>query len=103
MVATTRAALAPKLLPGMSYLRAGILCLDLAPDGAVPVLPGVLKQSALIGKLIDAVNAHFGTDPSPGPARHPLPRPLGQPPSRLLPALHHRLGRAVHRPLRNSH
>ncbi|MCM3689020.1 DUF4113 domain-containing protein [Kocuria rosea] len=51
----------PKLLHGMSYMRAGILCLDLAPDGAVPLLPGVLEQPAPIGELIDAVNARFGT------------------------------------------
>ncbi len=61
LVAATRAALVPKLLHGMSYLRAGVLCLDLAPDGAVPVLPGVLEQPAPIGELIDAVNARFGT------------------------------------------
>jgi DNA polymerase V len=61
LVAAARAALVPKLLHGMSYMRAGILCLDLAPDGAVPLLPGVLETPAPIGELIDAVNARFGT------------------------------------------
>ncbi|MHC5560854.1 Y-family DNA polymerase [Kocuria sp. U4B] len=61
LVSAARAALVPKLLHGMAYMRAGILCLDLAPDGAVPVLPGVLEQPAPIGELIDAVNARFGT------------------------------------------
>ena len=37
--------------------------------------------------------------PRPGQTRRPLPRPLGQPPSRSLPALHHGLGRATHRQL----
>ena len=42
-------------------MRAGILCTDLAPEGSVPVLPGVLEQPAPIGELIDAVNRRFGT------------------------------------------
>ena len=61
LVAAARTALVPKLMHGMSYMRAGILCLDLAPDGAVPVLPGVLEQHAPLGELIDAVNHRFGT------------------------------------------
>jgi len=61
LVTAARAALVPKLMHGMSYMRAGILCTDLAPDGAVPVLPGVLEQPAPIGELIDAVNRRFGT------------------------------------------
>ncbi len=61
LVAAARAALVPKLMDGMSYMRAGILCTDLAPEGAVPVLPGVLEQPAPIGELIDAVNRRFGT------------------------------------------
>ncbi|WP_336650711.1 Y-family DNA polymerase [Kocuria rosea] len=61
LVAAARAALVPKLMHGMSYMRAGILCTDLAPEGAVPVLPGVLEQPAPIGELIDAVNRRFGT------------------------------------------
>jgi DNA polymerase V len=60
LATAARAALVPKLLHGMPYMRAGILCLDLAPDGAVPLLPGVLEQPAPIGELIDAVNARFG-------------------------------------------
>ncbi|WP_272027969.1 DUF4113 domain-containing protein [Kocuria rosea] len=56
-----RAALVPKLMHGMSYMRASILCADLAPEGAVSVLPGVLEQPAPIGELIDAVNRRFGT------------------------------------------
>ncbi|PLC10909.1 hypothetical protein AUQ48_16520 [Kocuria flava] len=59
--AAARTALVPKLMHGMSYMRAGILCADLAPEGAVPVLPGVLEQPAPIGELIDAVNRRFGT------------------------------------------
>ena len=61
LVAAARAALVPKLMHGMSYMRAGILCADLAPEGAVPVLPGMLEQPAQIGELIDAVNRRFGT------------------------------------------
>lgn len=61
LVAAARAALVPKLVHGMQYMRAGILCTDLAPEGAVPVLPGVLEQPAPIGELIDAVNRRFGT------------------------------------------
>jgi DNA polymerase V len=61
LATAARAGLVPKLLQGMSYMRAGILCLDLAPEGAVPILPGVLEQPAPIGELIDAVNARFGT------------------------------------------
>ncbi|GGG67206.1 protein UmuC [Kocuria dechangensis] len=60
LAAAARASLVPKLLPGMPYMRAGILCLDLAPEGAVPILPGVIEQPAPIGELIDAVNARFG-------------------------------------------
>jgi DNA polymerase V len=62
LVAGARAALVPKLMHGISYMRAGILCADLAPEGAVPVLPGVLEQPAPIGELVDAVNHRFGTD-----------------------------------------
>lgn len=51
----------PKLLHGMSSMRAGILCLDLAPEGAVPLLPGLLETPAPLGELIDAVNRRFGT------------------------------------------
>ncbi|GEO92161.1 DUF4113 domain-containing protein [Kocuria flava] len=61
LVAAARAALVPKLLHWTQYMRAGILCTDLAPEGAVPVLPGVLEQPAPIGELIDAVNRRFGT------------------------------------------
>ena len=61
LVAAARAALVPKLMHGMSYMRAGILCTDLAPNGAVPVLPGVLEQPVPLGELIDAVNGRFGT------------------------------------------
>jgi DNA polymerase V len=61
LVAGARAGLVPKLMHGMSYMRAGILCMDLAPEGAVPLLPGVVEQPALIGELIDAVNRRFGT------------------------------------------
>jgi DNA polymerase V len=61
LVSAARAGLVPKLLHGMSYMRAGILCLDLAPEGSVPILPGALEQPAPIGELIDAVNARFGT------------------------------------------
>lgn len=60
LVAAARAALVPKLMHGMQYMCAGILCMDLAPEGAVPVLPGVLEQPAPIGELIDAVNRRFG-------------------------------------------
>ena len=61
LVTAARTALVPKLLHGMQYMRAGILCTDLAPEGSVPVLPGVLEQHAPIGELIDAVNRRFGT------------------------------------------
>ncbi|MEB2528380.1 Y-family DNA polymerase [Kocuria rosea] len=61
LVAAARAALAPKLVHGMQYMRAGILCMDLAPEGAVPLLPGVIEQPAPLGELIDAVNRRFGT------------------------------------------
>ncbi|WP_144837262.1 Y-family DNA polymerase [Kocuria rosea] len=61
LVAAARTALAPKLLHGMQYMRAGILCMDLAPEGAVPLLPGVVEQPAPLGELIDAVNRRFGT------------------------------------------
>lgn len=61
LVAAARAALAPKLVHGMQYMRAGILCMDLAPEGSVPVLPGVIEQPAPLGELIDAVNRRFGT------------------------------------------
>ncbi|MEX5271517.1 Y-family DNA polymerase [Kocuria sabuli] len=61
LVAAARAGLVPKLMHGISYMRAGILCMDLAPEGSVPVLPGVLEQPAEIGELIDAVNRRFGT------------------------------------------
>jgi DNA polymerase V len=60
LVSAARAGLVAKLLHGMAYMRAGILCLDLAPDGAIPLLPGVLEQPAPIGELIDAVNQRFG-------------------------------------------
>ncbi len=61
LVAAARAALAPKLVHGMQYMRVGILCMDLAPGGSVPVLPGVIEQPAPLGELIDAVNRRFGT------------------------------------------
>lgn len=61
LVTAARAALAPKLLHGMQYMRAGILCMDLAPEGAIPLLPGVVEQPAPIGELIDAVNRRFGS------------------------------------------
>lgn len=60
LVAATRTALAPQLVHGMQYMRAGVLCLDLAPEGAVPILPGVLEEPASIGALVDAVNRRFG-------------------------------------------
>lgn len=60
-MAAARAALVPKLLHGIQYMRAGILCLDLAPDCAVPLLPGILETPAPLGELIDAVNRRFGT------------------------------------------
>ena len=61
LVAAARAALVPNLMHGMQYMRAGILCTDLAPDGAVSVLPGVLEQPTPLGELIEAVNGRFGT------------------------------------------
>ena len=61
LVAAARAALVPKLMHGIQYMRAGILCMDLAPEGAVPLLPGILETPAPLGELIDAVNRRFGT------------------------------------------
>ena len=51
LVAAACAALVPKLMHGMQYMRAGILCTDLVPDGAVSVLPEVLEQPTPLGSL----------------------------------------------------
>ena len=51
LVAAACAALVPKLMHGMQYMRAGILCTDLVPDGAVSVLPEVLEQPTHLGSL----------------------------------------------------
>ena len=51
LVAAACAALVPKLMHGMQYMRAGILCTDLVPDGAVSVPPGVLEQPTPLGSL----------------------------------------------------
>ncbi|WP_158041162.1 hypothetical protein [Kocuria sp. CNJ-770] len=86
LMAAARAALVPKLVHRMSYMRAGFLCTDLTPEGAVPVLPGVLEQPVPIGELIDAVNRRFGTGTlALGRLGTHSPGPLGQPPSRPLP------------------
>jgi DNA polymerase V len=61
LVAAARAALAPKLMHGIPYMRAGILCMDIAPDGAAPTLPGVLEQPVSTGELIYTMSHRFGT------------------------------------------
>ncbi|WJZ68326.1 hypothetical protein QR564_17895 (plasmid) [Kocuria rosea] len=77
LVTAARAALVPKLMHGMSYMRAGILCTDLAPDGAVPVLSGVLEQPAPSGSSSTRSTAASAPAPSPWAAPAPTPPPPG--------------------------
>lgn len=42
-------------------MRAGVICTDLAPAGAVPALPGLVPQAPRVGQLLDTINARFGT------------------------------------------
>ena len=60
LVEAAKGALLPELVEGMPYLRAGVICTGLAPAGSVPALPGLVRQPAPVGALLDQVNARFG-------------------------------------------
>jgi DNA polymerase V len=61
LIQAAKGALLPELVEGMPYMRAGVICTDLAPAGAVPALPGLALKTPKVGQLLDQVNARFGT------------------------------------------
>lgn len=83
---------------GIQYMRAGILCLALAPEGTVPLLPGTLETPAPLGELIDAVNRRFGTGTlALGGVGVNAPGAVAKPAGGPVTAVHHRVNRAAHR------
>lgn len=62
LIEAAKGALLPELVEGMPYIRAGVVCTDLAPAGAVPALPGIVPETPRVGQLLDSINARFGTD-----------------------------------------